>query len=152
VRATIRLVASMPGHDDYFTEFEKTDRPFMPPAERAAEDAVRAWGLETKRSDPQKVEVKVAELKVEQGRQVRKHETTVKVQPPLARMTEAEYVQELGDVLGGLPPEFHRFVKEYAWEEGHSSGYEEVVSCARGLVDGLESAVKAYTETLKRKK
>ncbi len=45
----------------------------------------------------------------------------------MARMTEEEFNKEQADLLGGIPPELHSALQHFAWDKGHSAGYEEVV-------------------------
>jgi hypothetical protein len=120
-------------------------------AQRAAEEAVRQAKLTTSRKEPQTVRVKVFALSIKLGTLVRSPAGTFDIMPPLERMTEDEYTDELNELLADLPDEFKNYVSQTAYEEGHSAGYEEVITCARNIVCNLKPAVDAYTKRLKGK-
>lgn len=116
----------------------------------AAQDAVRQLGIRTPRKNPQPVKVTVFTQRLERG-DIKETPHKLEVVPYLERMTDTEYKEEMDELLKPLPPEFHAFVRGQAYDQGHSSGYEEVVSIAQGLVHDLEPCVMAYTKRLNRK-
>jgi hypothetical protein len=46
--------------------------------------------------------------------------------------------------LAQIPEEFRSFVRTYSWEQGHSSGYNEVLNIAEDLIYHLTRAVENY--------
>jgi hypothetical protein len=63
-------------------------------------------------------------------------------------MSKTEYEQELWAMLDGLPQEFRECVAAYAWEQGHSSGYSEVLLYAADLTDLLKAPLASYTKRI----
>ncbi len=64
-------------------------------------------------------------------------------------MTEQEFAAKQKELLQGIPPEFHGALSYYAWEEGHASGFEEVINHLQILVAELEQPIKVYTKRIK---
>lgn len=60
-------------------------------------------------------------------------------------MTAEQFATETSRILSPLPPEFRGFVAGYAWEHGHSSGYDEVLLITRALTDDLLGPIHAYS-------
>ncbi len=116
-------------------------------ARTAAEHAARAFNLTTSRANPQQVKLKVYRLDIEKGVLVRQFVGEESVMPYLEKMTQAEYDQEMASLLEELPIAFHNFVNREAWDQGHSSGLEEVINIAGRLVYGLIGPIKAYEDT-----
>jgi hypothetical protein len=113
----------------------------------AAEKAVREAKLTTPRKNPQSIEVQVIRLEIQDGK-LQRTPNKVRVQPPLAKMTKAEYDEEMAEVVKDLPEEFRQFVIGRSYEDGHSSGYEEVINYAVELTDALTPCVTAYTNRI----
>ena len=65
-------------------------------------------------------------------------------------MTEIEFNERMADELSVLPREFHAAVTGYAYEHGHSAGYDEVVLIAVDLIERLQQAVLAYARRIQR--
>jgi len=62
-------------------------------------------------------------------------------------MTPEEFAQKEKELLGRVPPEFRSYFSYEAYEEGHSGGYEEVLSHLKGMVsDGFIKCLRQYTE------
>ena len=59
-------------------------------------------------------------------------------------MTAEEFSIKQAELLKSLPEEFHSFVRYYAYEHGHSSGYEEVLGIVQSLVYELEPVIEKY--------
>lgn len=64
------------------------------------------------------------------------------------RMTEAEFAKEQEDYLKCLPPELRSPVAYYAYEKGHSAGYEDILSHVKQLVEMLNLPVAALVKRL----
>lgn len=65
-------------------------------------------------------------------------------------MTTEEFCNKQAELLNRLPMEFRDRVSYQAWESGHSSGYEEVLSQLVDLVDMLVEPISKYTANLKK--
>lgn len=63
-------------------------------------------------------------------------------------MDNQEFEQRQEEILKDIPEEFHSAVKWHAWDRGHSSGYESVLSCVADLVDMLKDPIAEYTARL----
>jgi hypothetical protein len=61
-----------------------------------------------------------------------------------------DFNKHQGQILEALPEEFHAFVRTYAWEQGHSSGYNEVLNIEENLIYHLTRAIEKYTMKLQR--
>jgi hypothetical protein len=59
-------------------------------------------------------------------------------------MTGEEFEAKQKEELKGLPEEFHSFVRMFAYEHGHSSGYDEVLNYVLELASELKPAVEKY--------
>lgn len=59
-------------------------------------------------------------------------------------MDATQYYREMAALLDPVPQQFHGFIESYAYDRGHSAGYEEVLNIAGGLVSDLLPAIKAY--------
>lgn len=117
--------------------------------QRIAEDAVRKKGLTTPRNNPTRVSVKIFVLTIVNGELKKTPITGYYIMPPLERMTEEEYGQEMKEVLQNFPEEFQVYVSQTAYEDGHSAGYEEVVNIARNIVSNLKPVIDSYTKRIK---
>lgn len=106
-------------------------------------------GITTSRKNPNKIEVKVTVLKPENGQLVEKDVKVYKIQPPLARMTEVEFTEEQCSLLDGIPYELRDAFTQYAWEHGHSSGYEEVINYLQELVSEFKPAIDKLINRVK---
>lgn len=144
--ATIRhFVAVMPDGREYFTQMQTGRFPNERPAsEVIANEAIRHFGITTKRADPQKIVINVAEQHIDKGELKRRPFGSIAIQPPLERMTQDEYEAEMTEILSSLPVEFHGFVRQNSWDHGHSSGFEEVINYAHDLQSSLLPAIQAY--------
>lgn len=52
---------------------------------------------------------------------------------------------ELLELVSELPDEFKEYVEKVSYERGHSAGYDEVLSIAKGMVYDLKLVVDKYT-------
>ncbi len=112
--------------------------------ESVAENAVGAWKLTTKRSNPQRISIKVYDLVIQDGKLARHFKAEPAVMPDLTRMTEGEYRAEMDALLAQLPPAFRSWVESEAWDR--YSCNEEVVSGVRCWVLELVKCIKKYDE------
>ena len=51
-------------------------------------------------------------------------------------------------LLEDIPPEFHRALSYWAWEEGHSAGYDEVLNILQDLVHTFQDPIIAFQNRL----
>lgn len=110
--------------------------------------AVRKSGVKTTRKNPQPLCVKIYRLEIVDGKVKAHYNGTFNVTPPFIQLTEEEYNSELTELLKPLPSEFRSFVSSTAWNDGHSSGYEEVLSIAGSLVSDLKPAIDLFREKM----
>jgi hypothetical protein len=116
---------------------------------RIATEAVARAGIRQPRNvESAPIYVKVCALNIRQGTLVRQEASVVCIHPPLEPMTEEDYSRDLAEALSNLPPEFAEYVSGKAYEDGHSAGYEEVVSMARSMASSLKIAVDKYNKRL----
>jgi len=64
--------------------------------------------------------------------------------PTPPRMTKDEFAAKQTELLKDIPKQFHGALSYLAWEDGHSSGYENVLNCLQNLIDELLSPIIAY--------
>lgn len=64
--------------------------------------------------------------------------------PPAPRMTLEEYNSQMESLFEQLPEEFRPFVEGYAYDRGHSAGYDEVYLIAQGLVYALKPCIDKF--------
>jgi len=69
-------------------------------------------------------------------------------QPIPPRMTSEEFNVKQDELLSELPEEFRSFVSSYAYDHGHSAGYEEVIGIMSGLVSDLKEPIRKFQEGL----
>ena len=139
----IPCVAVFKDGSEYFVEVPEGS--FGGDYKRACEKAVCALGMKTSRNDPKKVSVTLFRLQIEKGIQVRVKVGVYDVMPEIAAMTSDEYLKEMSQIVQTLPRDFRDFVRTYAWEAGHSAGYEEVINIASNLADKLLPSINSYT-------
>lgn len=111
-----------------------------------AEAVVRNLGITSPRKDPITVPVRIQQLIIKNGKLERTTGTTYNVQPPLERMTDDEYNEEMAEILKSIPPDFHQFINTQAYERGHSSSHEECVNIARSLASDLLPCINKFAE------
>jgi len=109
---------------------------------------VRNKGLVTHRNNPQYVNVGLYIVAAQKGAVQRSLIGTYDIMPNFMSMTFDEYQVELDDIINELPEEFRRFVSSYAYEEGHSSGFESVLNIARDITDRLAEPIANFRNRL----
>lgn len=70
------------------------------------------------------------------------------VPPPPPRMTAQEFYPKQEEMLKDIPKQFHGALAHLAWEQGHSSGFENVLCCLSDLIDDLKEPIKAYGDAV----
>lgn len=78
----------------------------------------------TERRNPQPVMVRYCQLTLEKGAVKDGPPWTIKVQPPIPRMTSEDFSIESQEVLADVPWIFRGTLHSIAYERGHSAGYE----------------------------
>jgi hypothetical protein len=66
--------------------------------------------------------------------------------PP--KMVSSEYEIKREEVLKDIPIEFHNFLGNTAWDMGHASGYEEVLSILSNLVADIKESIDEFKSRL----
>lgn len=59
-------------------------------------------------------------------------------------MTPEEFNKQETELLNKVPQEFRGWLSYYAYEQGHSAGYEEVLSYLRELIYELVPAMNKF--------
>lgn len=138
------------GSEEEFGEFDPVirNRDHEFEKRQLCSSLVRRLGLSTPRKEPKKIKVAVFSLAIVKGKMERRSAGTYDIDLPVERMTSDEYNAEMDETLAEIPEEFKAFVRDSAYERGHSAGYEEVVSIAQEMVYGLKPCIEAF----KRKK
>ncbi len=137
----------LPDLTEYFKDLDISDRIIGTlQFQHEAQNVLYEAKYSTPRSSPRKICVRIYRLDIVKGQIKRTHVADRDVAMPLAPLTELEFKTELHSVLDELPAEFHNFVRSTSWDEGHSSGYENVISCAKELVAGLRPCVEAFAK------
>ena len=144
-----KYVAVLPNGSEHFGEWEENRRGDSYERQKLCDDAVRNFDMTTPRRKPVAVKVELFRLDVINGQLVRKSCGMFDVTPPLERMTDDEYTEEMNEILKELPKEFRSYVQSAAYDRGHSSGCEEIVSIASEMADELVSCIVAYTKRIK---
>lgn len=139
------LVAVLPDGREYFGD---NVRYSFCSNNNFAEQAVFHFGIKSPRSNPIDIKVKIYRLDVKKGKLERTLYGSVDVRPCLEPMTQQEFDTEIESVVSEIPAEFHNFIKSYAWMEGHSSGFENVLCIASELVARLADPIKAYEKNI----
>lgn len=151
VNTKISFVAILPNGEEHFEDlvpYSLTSEGIKDAATKVADNAVRLHGLTTSRNDPKKIIVEVKKISINKGKLERSPYGKISVMPPIERLTQEEYEKELETLLAPLPDEFKSFVRNKSWSDGHSAGYEEVISIADDLVDSIMAPLKEYTNRL----
>lgn len=131
--------------DEYFQEVQSNDAGSKL---AVCQNAVRDKKLTTSRKNPQKVAVELFALEINAGQLKRSKVGNFEVMPYLERMTQDEYNEALEEAVEDLPQEFQEYVRMIAWNQGHSSGYEEVVNIATDMAGELEKYVTRYQKRI----
>lgn len=108
--------------------------------ESAAQRLIQHTGIFVHRSKPQTVDVQIERFYAEGGSLQSRKVTTLNQDLPFLSLTEGEYEQEMTDLLDGLSSKVASFVRNKAWDDFHSSGYESVLNAAKELIDDMHSA------------
>lgn len=131
---------------EHFLEVQYHPETFS--AKRICEDAVRAKKITTSRKNPQKILVELQSVEIIRGEQKRRNVGTFEIMPLCPTMTQDEYNAEIAEAVSDLPLEFQEFVRGIAWDQGHSAGYEEVVSIAKDIAGDLKPYVESYQKRI----
>jgi hypothetical protein len=147
------MVAVLPDGTEYFEDLRPRrsgERHHESDYRQIAERFVRSTTLTTKRSAPQTVKVSLFNEEIKDGRIWRTPSYVFDVLPNFEPMTCAEYEAEMTEILSVLPVEFHAYVRDASYNDGHSVGFEEAVSIARAMVYGLQPVIEQYKYRLLR--
>lgn len=148
------LVAMLPNGTEHYEEITPSGfRGFTShDYQRVCENAVRAAGLTTPRLCPATVQVSLFSLEIAGGKLIRRAMGQFPTMPTCTRMTDVEYAAEMRETLATIPESFRSYVESKSYEDGHSSGYEEVIGIARCMVADLAPCIADYATSLKKKR
>lgn len=143
------FVVVFPDRTEYYMDFPAS-RPVA--CKQICEEAVHRSPLRTPRANPTPVKVRLFSLEITRGGVTRGYIGEYEVMPYLERMTEPEYRNEMKNIVSQLPEEFRSYVERRAYADGHSAGYEEVVSHAESMLDELLPCIDKYTKRITKSK
>lgn len=106
----------------------------------AAQQLVRRIGVAVHRSKPEDVKVKIERFYVKNGELQQAVCYTITESLPFLPLTADEYEQEMAALLDGLPEKTAAFIRNKAYEDHHSSGYESVLNAADDLLEEMRAA------------
>ena len=106
----------------------------------AIQNLIQKMGVYVHRSTPKAVSVIVERLRVDKGELKRQVCLNVKRDLPFLALRADEYEQELAELLSGLPEKTAAFIRNKAYEDHHSDGYEAVLDAADDLLEGMRVA------------
>lgn len=115
--------------------------------ESMVEDIFRSLNYRTDRKEPQPIECVVYEITAKNGKQVKSSPKNFRISLPLAELTPADFEEEMTKAVSKLPIPFQNWVRSKSYEDGHSSGYEEVLNIAQGLASDLVDVIQQYERT-----
>lgn len=148
-----QLVAVLPDGTEHFEElryFTDRHRSIDSDFRLICENAVRKAGLTTPRHDPVPVQVGLFDLEIQAGKLGRRKIRAFDIMPPLERMTDAQYSDEMQEILSEVPVEFRSYVASESYDRGHSAGYEECTNIAQSIVAALKPCIEAFRITTER--
>lgn len=64
-------------------------------------------------------------------------------------LKDQEFADKQAELLKDIPEEFRGALSHMAWEEGHSYGYDEVLSHLREYVDSLKEPIQKFRERVR---
>jgi len=136
-------IIRIPGQDDYYVDYPVDTNPSAPLWTNRINSAMRELRMTTPRCNPELLECTVVSLNSVKGKLIEKKIKSLKLQPPLARMTADEFHTEEKNLLDQLPIEFRSVVSNWAYERGHSADFEECLSHVSEYVDTMVPAFLA---------
>lgn len=131
--------ASCSFDDDEYEYFYESDADTWAP-DMAARELIRHMNVFVHRSKPQAVDIKVERFYAKDGLLQSHKLTTINQKLPFLSLTETEYNQAMTELLAGLKPNTASFIRNKAWDDCHSSGYDSVLSAAKDLVEDMRTA------------
>lgn len=64
--------------------------------------------------------------------------------------TEEEFLQEETQLAEELPEAFRACIRRWAWDLGHASGYDEVLTYLRDMISSFKPCIEEYTEQIRK--
>lgn len=110
--------------------------------------ALSKLNITTSRFDPENVVVEVFEITYKDGEEKLQRQFRKEIQPPYEPLTAEHFYKLTDEVLSDLPEEFISYVRNTAYDRGHSSGYEEVYQITKEMVDDLKPLIQAYNKRM----
>jgi hypothetical protein len=107
-------------------------------------------GIKAKRKNPSSIKVKVDSIGAKDGVLKSTHYYNYEIMPPLEPMTDTEFEEEKKNILSEVPQEFYGVFASMAWDRGHSSGYEEVISYLKEMVSEFSPAINAFSNRVSK--
>lgn len=141
----IHYLFKIAGQPDHHKQTTQT-RFYLQPA---ANEAAYLTDLRQPYGGNQTVEVKCFRLEIDNSGKLREH-YIASYDCPITQepINEEQYCTEQTVLLGGIPEEFRGVLAGYAWDKGHSVGYEEVLLYLRELISTFQPAIEAFAKRI----
>lgn len=108
----------------------------------AAKIAVDKMKLRADYGVPESATFEVSEVTLKEGDAVYGTPKRVIVELPFRPLGEEKLSELQDDYMKGLPPKVATWIKTYAWQQGHSSGCDEVWEITQDIAEGLGEALR----------
>lgn len=121
----------------YLTEYQSQfgpDSVFFP---SPYYDAIKKWSISNKSNTDLVLTLVAAELIAKDGELVVGNIVHKSRQVINREYSKESFDSELAEIVSCLPEKLQKFVTEQSWDQGHSSGYREVLNIARSMVQKL---------------
>ena len=121
----------------YLTEYQSQlgpDSVFFP---SPYYDAIKKWAISNKSNTDLVLTLVAAELIAKDGELVVGNIVHKSRQVINREYSKESFDRELAEIVSCLPEKLQKFVTEQSWDQGHSSGYREVLNIARSMAQEL---------------
>lgn len=72
----------------------------------------------------------------------------LKVELPRSPMQADDFEMEASEILKDIPESFANWIRGWAYDNGHSAGYEEILGYVSELAESLSPAISQYREEI----
>jgi hypothetical protein len=117
--------------------------------EQFAQSTARKLGHKSPYGEDKSISVAIYKIEIKTGKLNRQLVTTKTITLDQEPPTVEQFDEELANILEELPQAFRSYVSSKAWDDGHSSGYGEVLNYAREHVATLLPCILQYAKDVK---
>lgn len=143
-KATYEVIFPNTSLPPYFAEVEDYQASHRQVCDEAARH--RDIGYSERGQEERRVPVRVFKLGAKDGALTRSCALDLEVVCPLRPFDAGTFGEAETAALKDVPPEFARWISQYAYEQSHSAGYEEVYGTVLDLASELEPIIQQYTD------